>query len=48
MNMLISMTIYLITSITGLLKVGEDPTQYIRGRDTDKKLAKQLKEHFGL
>ena len=38
----------LIASITGLPKVGEDLTQYIHGRDTDKKMAKQLNEHFGL
>ena len=48
LNTLILVTIDLIASITGLLKAGEDPTQYIRGRDTDKKLAKQLKERFDL
>ena len=47
-NMSIPFTMDLIASITGLLKVGEDPTQYIHGRDTDKRLAKQLKERFGL
>ena len=48
LNTMIPITVDLIASITGLLKVGDDPTQYIQGRDTDKKLAKQLKEHFGL
>ena len=45
---LIPVTVDLIAIITGLSKVGEDPTQYIYGRDTDKKLAKKLNEHFGL
>ena len=48
LNTLIPITVDLISSITGLPKAGEDPTQYIRGRDTDKKLGKQLKERFGL
>ena len=48
LNTSIPVTINLIASITGLPKVGEDPTQYIRGRDTYKKLAKKLKEHFCL
>ena len=48
LNMLILVTVDLIASITGLSKAGEDPVQYIRGRDTDKKLAKQLNECFGL
>ena len=48
MNEPILFMVELITSITGLSKAREDPTQYIRGRDTDKKLSKQLKERFGL
>ena len=48
LNTPIPVTVDLIASITGLPKAGEDPTQYIRGRDTDKRLAKQLKEFFGL
>ena len=48
LNTSIPVTINLIASITGFPKVGEDPTQYIRGRDTEWKLAKQLKEFFGL
>ena len=48
LNMPIPVTLYLIASITGLPKDGEDLMQYIRGRDTDKKLAKQLNECFGL
>ena len=44
----IPITIDLIASITNLSKAGKDLAQYIRGRDTDKKLSKQLKEHFGL
>ena len=38
----------LILDVTGLPKVGEDLTQYFRGRDDDKKLSQQLKERFGL
>ena len=48
MNTPILVIVYLITSIIGLPKVGEDPMQYIHGRDTDKNITKQLKEHFGL
>ena len=48
LNKPIPVIVDLIASITGLLKAREDPTQYICGRDTDKKLAKQLKERFGL
>ena len=48
MNTPIPVTFYLIASITSLPKAGEDPAQYIRGRDTEKKISKQLKEHFGL
>ena len=44
LNTSIPVTVDLIASITGLLKAGEDPAQYIRGRYMDKKLAKQLKE----
>ena len=40
LNTPIPVTVDLITSITGLSKAGEDSTQYIRGRDTDKRLAK--------
>ena len=45
---LIPVTVDLIASITRLPKAGEDPVQYIHGRDMDKRLAKQLKERFGL
>ena len=48
MNTTIPAIVDLIASIIGLPKDGEDPVQYIHGRDTDKKLAKQLKELFGL
>ena len=48
LNTPIPVTVDLIASITGLPKAGEDPTQYIREKDTDKKLSKQLKERFGL
>ena len=40
LNTSISVIVDLIASIIGLPKAGEDPTQYIRGRDMDKKLAK--------
>ena len=48
LNMLIPVIVYLIASITGLPKGGEDLKQYIHERDTNKRLAKQLKECFGL
>ena len=48
MNEPIHVIVDLIASIKGLPKAGEDSAQYIRRRDTDKKLAKQLKERFGL
>ena len=48
LNEPILVTIDLIMSIMGFPKVREDPTQYICGRDTDKKLAKQLKERIVL
>ena len=48
LNTPIPITVDLIASIKGLPKAGEDSAQYIRRRDTDKKLAKQLKECFGL
>ena len=47
MNEPIPVTIDLIASITGLPEAGEDLAQYLRGWDTDKKLAKQLEECFG-
>ena len=46
MNTSIPVTVGLITKITSLPKAGEDPVQYIRGRDMDKKIVKQLKERF--
>ena len=48
LNTPIPVTVDLIASIMGLPKAGEDPTQYIRGRDTGKRIMKQLKERFGL
>ena len=48
LDTLIHVIVDLIASIIGFPKVWEHSTQYIHGRDTDKKLAKQLKEHFGL
>ena len=48
LNTPIPVTVDLIASITSLLQAGEDPTQYIHGRDMDKRLAKQLKERFRL
>ena len=48
LNTPIPIIIDLIASITSFPKAGEDLTQYISGRDTDKQLAKQLKECFGL
>ena len=48
LNIPIPITVNLNVSIIGLLNPKEDLAQYIHGRDTDKKLAKQLKEHFGL
>ena len=48
LNTPIPLTVDLISNIIGFPKAGEDPTQYIRGRDIDKWLAKQLKERFGL
>ena len=48
LNTSISVIVYLITRIIGLLKAEEDMTQYIRGRDTNKRLSKYLKENFGL
>ena len=47
LNKIIPIIVDLIASITGLPKAEEDPVQYIRMRDTDKKLAKQPKERFG-
>ena len=48
LNTPIPVIVDFISSIIGLPKAGEDPMQYIRGRDTDKRLVKQLKECFGL
>ena len=48
LNTPILVTVELIASITILLKAREDPTQYICRRDANKKLAKQLKDRFGL
>ena len=45
---LIPITIDLISSITGFPKAWEGPAQNIHGRDTDKRLVKQLKELFRL
>ena len=47
-NTLILVIVDLITSITCFPKAREDPAQYIHGRDTDKNIFNQLKEHFGL
>ena len=44
----IVVTVDMISEIMGLLKAREDPAQYLRGRDNDKKLAQQLKERYGL
>ena len=44
----IPVTIDLDIDIKRLPKVGEDPTQYFRGWDNDKKLSQQFKERFGL
>ena len=35
-------------NIIGLPKAREYPTQYIHGRDTDKKITKKMHELFGL
>ena len=48
LNEPISVIVDLIINIMSLPKVGEDLVQYLRGRDTVKKLSKQLKECFGL
>ena len=48
MNTSIPVIVDLIASITGLPKAGEDPVQYIHGSDINKRIAKQLKERFGL
>ena len=48
LNEPIPVMVDLIANIMGLSKAGEDLTQYIGGRDTNKKLVKQLKERFGL
>ena len=48
LNTSIPITVDLTTSITGFPKAGEDPAQYIHGRDTYNRLVKQLKECFGL
>ena len=48
MDIPIAVIVDLISEITGLPKVGIDPTQYLRGRDNDKKLAQQLKERYVL
>ena len=48
MNEPIIVMVDLIASIIGFPKAREDPMQYLRGKDTDKKLAKQLKERLGL
>ena len=48
LNVPIPITVDFIVRIMGMPKAGEDPTHYIRGRDTDKKLSKKLKERFVL
>ena len=42
----ITLTVDLISEITGLLKDGEDPSQYFKGRDNDKHLRARLKERY--
>ena len=44
----IAVIVDLISEITVFPKAREDPSQYLRGRDNDKKLAQQLKERYGL
>ena len=41
-------TMELISAITRLPKDGPDPSQYIRGKDNDKKLAMTLKKRYAL
>ena len=48
MNTPIPIIVDLIVSIIGLPNTREDLAPYIHRRDTDKRLAKQLKERFGL
>ena len=44
----ITLMMDLISEITGLPKDGEDPLQYSKGRDNDKRLAAGLKEWYDL
>ena len=44
----ITLMVDLIFEITGLPKNGEDPFQYLKGRDNDKCLVARLKEWYNL
>ena len=44
----ITLTVYFISEIMGLPKDGPDPSQYLKGRDNDKRLKARLKERYDL